>query len=324
MTALPSSLDRLGRAWVDRLRRPSAVPPERRPLRFTSDWVDAPPSQRALALGLAILSATIVLLLVNLVGVSQLEHFLSQKNLYAQLRLSVAEGSVPVSPLDNRGHVVAPGTPVAVMRAPSFGIGQEVIVQGTAGAQTQEGIGHLRSTVLPCQAGTSTLLARAGSYGFVGSLWQRMSLGSRFSVQTGQGACTYQVIDKRTAGDPAPALPTGHQGRLTLMTASGTPFMPTGVLRIDAMTVGDAFDAPNVSTPSTSVPDSEQPMATDPTNAFALVLLLELLVAGSIGATWLWKRWGAWQTWIVAAPVLGVVFLLCATCVNQLVLPNLL
>lgn len=328
MSGIASRLAGSSRQWAGSLRRRPGAPGAPigpavplAPPRVQAK-VDAPPFQRALSMTLGIVSATIIALIVALVVVSPIQHYAGQKNLYNQLRLSLAEGSTPVGPLDVKGNPVVLGTPVAVMTAPVIGIGREVVVEGSAGSQTMQGIGHQRNTSLPCQVGTSVLMARSGSYGAVGAAWAALRTGQEFTMQMGEGSCTYQVLDQRHPGQISPPPPTGREGRLILTTAAGLPYMPTEVLRVDAKLVTDAFDRPAQLT--AAIPPSEAAMGTDPTNAFALVLLLELLVAAVLAATWLWRRWGRWQTWIVSAPVIGVVFLLCATCVNQIVLPNLL
>ncbi|WP_202565840.1 sortase [Agreia sp. COWG] len=276
-----------------------------------------------MSLLLAMVSVVIIFLLANLVVVSQVQHYAGQANLFSELRLSLAEGSAPVQPTGVDGQIVSPGTPVAVMFAPVVGVSREVIVEGTSSGQTMIGAGHRRDTVLPCQVGASVVMARSGGYGGVGSAWAKLTPGDEFTVTTGQGSCTYTVRGQRMAGDDAPAAPTGRQGRITLTTAYGVPFMPTEVLRIDADLTSDAFDRPVTAFPPGSLPESEAAMGVDTSNLFALVLLLELLIAVAIGATYLWRRWGKWHTWIVVAPVAVTTGLLTATSINYL-LPNLL
>jgi sortase A len=286
-------------------------------------WVEATPANQALSLILVMISFTILFLLVNLVFVSQVEHYTSQKSLYSQLRLTLAEGATPVAAVTHGGALVAPGTPVAVMNAVKFGISREVVVEGTAAGQTMKGIGHRRDTVMPCQVGSSVLMARSGAYGGVGSKWAKFQPGNRFTITMGQGVCTYEVTGLRNPGDAAPPLPVGREGHLTLMTAAGRPFMPTEVLRIDAKLVSHAYNKSVSAIPAGAIPTSELPMGIDTGNVFALVLLLEALVAVAIGATWLWHRWGRWQTWIVAGPVGLALGLATASSVDYL-LPNLL
>jgi sortase A len=294
-----------------RSRRPATV------------WVEASPGAQATSLLLAMICGVILFLLINLAFVSQLEHYTTQKALYSQLRLTLAEGSTPVAPLSSRGKLAALGAPVAVMQFPTVGIGQEVVVEGTTGAQTMDGIGHRRDSVLPCQTGTSVLMARAGSYGAVGAAWAQLSPGDTFTVTMGQGSCTYQVMDHRNAGDKAPPAPVDKEGRVVLTTASGAPFMPTDVLRIDAKLTTDSFARSGNVFPQGSLPDSEAAMGADASQLFGLLLLLEVLVALALAGTWLWRRWGRWQTWIVITPLALAFGLLAATNLNYL-LPNLL
>ncbi|SDZ45196.1 sortase family protein [Herbiconiux ginsengi] len=272
---------------------------------------------------LQMISIVLLVLVVDIVAISQVQHYAWQNSLYQDVRLHLAEGSVPTGPAGADGQVVAPGTPLAVFRAAELGIDHEVIVEGTASAQTMQGIGHLRSTALPCQVGTSVLMARASAYGGIGGAWSRLVPGQRFSVTMAQGACTYEVMGSRLAGDQAPPFPIGREGRLILTTASGAPFMPDGVLRIDTKLVTDAFDRPPLVLPDAALPASERAMGADSSGAFGLLLLLEVLVAAALGATWLWKRWGRWESWIVAVPVIATIGLLAATNVNSF-LPNLL
>lgn len=286
--------------------------------------VEAPAFQRTLARALGLVSAALVGLVVNLVLVSPVEHYTAQTRLFAELRLHLAEGSAPTGPLGTDGRLVEPGTPVALFSAPGVGLGRSVVVEGTAASQTMVGIGHRRDTPLPCQHGTSVLMARSGAYGAEGDAWKRLAVGDRFTVTMSQGTCTYQVTGVRSAGDPAPPAPGPGEGRLTLTTAAGAPFMPTEAYRVDASVVADAFTRPSVSFPPGSLPDSEAAMAKDPSNGFALVLLLQLLTAIGIGIVWMRRRWGRWQAWIVGTPPLLAAFGTVATVLNQLLLPNLL
>ncbi len=294
-----------------------------RPRAVAEPRVPAGPAQQALALALAMFSGVLLALLINLIGISQLQHLTTQASLYKELRLTLAEGAVPVGPLDATGKVVALGTPVAEFSAPEIGIRHEVIVNGTSSAQTMQGIGYRRDTSLPCQAGASVLMARSGGYGAVGQAWTRLQNGDRFAVTMGQGSCTYQVVDQRLAGQKAPLPPSDGTGSLTLVTATGRPFVPTGVLRIDARLVSAAFPRSPVAFPSGALPASEQVLGTDSSQLFPLTMLLEALVALAAAATWLWRRWNRAKTYIVVTPLALALVFLTAQNVN-LLLPNLL
>lgn len=297
-----------------------------RPKKAAAAWVEATPFQQAVGLLLATLSTAILAILVILVVVSPIQHFTTQNALFDQFRLTLAEGSVPVGPVTADGELVDPGTPVAMFDAASIEVDEEIVVQGTAAAQTMQGIGHRRDTVMPCQEGTSVLMARAAAYGGVGGSWARLEPGDEIGFTTGQGTCTYTVTGLRYVGDDAPAAPGAGSGSLVLTTAAGLPYMPNEVLRIDATLNETAFETASTALPSASLPTSEKAMAVDDSLAvwFGLILLLELLVAVVIAVTWLWRRWNKWQTWIFAAPVLAAVAVITAQSVNQLLLPNLL
>jgi sortase A len=272
-----------------------------------------------------LVSACILLWVVNLVVISQVQEYFTNHALYGQLRLALAEDATPVGPYTAQGALVPAGTPLAVMSSAQVGMSDAVVVQDSGPAQTMQGIGHLPDTVLPCQAGVSALLARNGSYGGyrLGAKWAEMVEGDEFTVTMGQGTCTYRVEDRRLAGQRAPAPPTGTGGSIVLITAEGSPFAPTGVLRIDATLVTKSFTPPTATIPASAVPASQNPMGNDTGDLFELVLLLQVLVAAAIGAAWAWHRWGAWQTWIVATPILVTFGLLAANNIN-LLLPNLM
>ena len=285
--------------------------------------IAAPPAQRALSVALLMFSALVLVLLVNLVGVSQVQFATSQNTLYNQLRLALAQGATPIGPLTSTGDLVALGTPLAVMGNARLGLDREVVVAGTTSAQTMVGVGQRIDTALPCQAGTSVLYARSGAYGAIGAAWQKLQAGDTLTFTMGQGSCSYRVTGIRVAGEQAPTPPTGTAGRLTLVTASGPSFVPTGVVRVDADLVGAGFTRPAVRFPTGALPDSHREFGIDGSQLLPLVLLLELTVALVFGSITAWRRWSRIKTAIVFSPVGVAVILLTADSVNHL-LPNLL
>lgn len=285
--------------------------------------VPAPPWARGMAMLLAMISAGMLLFAVDLLLISPEQHKTVQAQLYGQLRLQLAEGSAPVSPVTSDGKVLPLGSPVAVFDFSTIGIHREVAVEGTGSGQTMEGIGHRRDTAMPCQVGTSVLMARDGAFGAVGGAWKWLAPGDQFTVTMGQGQCTYEVLAQRSTGDAAPVAPTGREGRIVLTTAAGAPFMPTDVQRVDAELVTPAFDRPTAQIPVGSLPSSELAMGSDDGQLFGLVLLLEALAAVIITGMWLWRRWNHWQTWIAVGPLVLALGLLCAHSATYL-LPNLL
>jgi LPXTG-site transpeptidase (sortase) family protein len=271
--------------------------------------------------GLTLLSVVLLSLLANVTVVSQLQHFTAQHSLYDQLRLSLAEGSTPIGQLDAQGHLVARGTPIALLEIPDLGV-KEVVVEGTASRQTKVGVGHRPDTPLPGQPGVSVLMGRAAAYGGVFGQLDRLAAGRTFTVTTGQGRSTYKVIGVRTGTVKLPAL-VGSAGRLTLVTAAGSPFLPHGVMRVDADLVSTAYPRPAVAFAGGVIDDAEQGLAGDPSRLFSLSWLLELLVVVAVGAVWVWKRWSHQAALVVVGPVVAAVGLACADRICDL-LPNLM
>jgi sortase A len=220
------------------------------------------------------------------------------------------------------GTLLSDGDPVAILSIPSIGV-REVVLEGSSSGVTANGPGHRRDTVLPGQPGTSVVLGRQSAYGGPFSRIQELAPGATITAITGQGRSTYRVIGVRYAGDPGlPAL-TGKQGRLTLETARGLPYVPAGVVRVDAQLVSAPKDAGLRQTTPNTLPRADRELASDPSTAWLLVFALQaLLIALLVGARTL-DRFGPQRTWIVFAPILlaaGVV----ATDQAARLLPNLL
>jgi LPXTG-site transpeptidase (sortase) family protein len=269
---------------------------------------------------MTILALVLLTLLLNLTVVSQIQHFSAQHRLYHQLRQTLAEASTPIGQLDAKGRPVRPGTPIALLKIPSLGI-SEVVVEGTASRQTKIGVGHRPDTPYPGQPGTAVLMGRAAAYGGVFGKLDRLRPGQVFTVRTGQGLARYKVIGVRD-GQKVPAL-TGTAGRLTLVTAQGSPFLPHGVLRVDADLVSTSFGRPPIAFAPGMIAANQQALGSDRSRMFSLSWLLELLVLLTVGAVWAWKRWSHPAMWVVFVPVLAATGLACADRVCDL-LPNLL
>lgn len=270
---------------------------------------------------MTVLSIILAVLLFNVMIVSQVQHFAAQNRLYDELRLQLAEGSIPIGQTDVDGRLVEPGSPVALLRIPALGV-SEVVVEGTASRQTKLGVGHRRDTPLPGQAGVSVLMGRKTSYGGVFKRLDELRPGAEFAVTTGQGVARYRVIGPRTATSKLPAL-GAEAGRLTLVTASGPPFRPTGALRVDAELISQAQPRPGAVIGAGAVPEREGVLRGDSSQAFALSWVVEALIAAVIAAVWSWRRWHRRATWIVFAPILALLGLTAADFVSSL-LPNLL
>jgi sortase A len=279
------------------------------------------PSRQVLSYVLSLVSLVLLVLLVQLTLVSQLQHFAAQKSLYRELRLHLAEGSVPIGQQDINGRLVTPGTPLALLEIPEIGV-REVVVEGTTSRETRIGVGHKRDTPLPGQAGGSVLMGRAAAYGGAFGKLDQLKAGDTFTVTTGQGVSTFAVIGQSTGDISLPQLAPGG-GRLTLITAAGTSFMPTGARRLFASLVTPAFPAPPVAIAKGNIEPSEAAMAGDWGTLVPLSWLLELLIGLSVAAVWTWKRWGHKGTWIAFAPLLVAVSVAGADRICAL-LPNLM
>jgi len=248
------------------------------------------------ALALGFLAVWLVAFALVLSGVQESR---TQKLAYDQLREKLAAATAPL------GGAIVPGTPVAVLDAPSIGLAQ-VVVEGTSAMAMQDGPGHRRDTVLPGQAGTSVVYGRSVMFGAPFAKVPQLAPGTQLKVTTGQGEFTYVVDRVRRAGDPVPAALQPGKGRLVLVTSEGEGWQgrlaPTTTVFVDATLTGDA--QPTKAGRPASVVDAERPMGHDSASLLALMLWLQLFVVASVALVWAWYRWGRWQTWLVGMPLL--------------------
>lgn len=270
---------------------------------------------------LVALASVMLFLVVHLVLIGRLEHRAAQATAYEVLRNQLAKGVAPVAQVDPTRHLLATGRPIALLEIPRLHI-QEVVFEGTTGEVLTRGPGHLRSTVLPGQAGTSVIYGRAAAYGGPFGGLHRLRKGDLVQVVSGVGkTVSYAVIDSRKAGDPLPAQPAAGSGRVTLVTAEGAPFVPNGTLQVDADATQQVSPASPVAT--ATVPGSERAMGRDTSHLWQLLLLLEALLLVAVASVVAWRLWGRAQAWIVFVPVTLLLADLVAGQVARL-LPNLL
>jgi hypothetical protein len=173
--------------------------------------------------------------------------------------------------------------------------------------------------VLPGQVGVGVVMARRAGYGGPFSRLAELRRSDVLKVTTGQGEHMFRVLDVRHANDPRPAVPAKGEGRLTLVTADGPPYLPSDVLRVDAGLVTPAAASSGV-LPAYALPDAEQAMAGD--NG-ALVGWGLVLVLAACGVVYTYQWLGLWQAWVIGVPVLGALGLTVADNIASL-LPNLL
>lgn len=242
-----------------------------------------------------------------------------QAVLYNTMRERLASQTAPV------GGAIAPGTPVALISAPSINVVDTVVVEGTASGDLMAGPGHRRDTALPGQAGVSVVYGRAalfgGPFGSIGSAHQ----GDTLTVTTGQGVFTYVVEDVRRVGSNFPPPLKQGAGRLTLVSVEGggrfSALSPQEIVYVDAALQGDAQPTP-AGRPAI-VPTAETAMQGDPSSLLPLALALPLLLGAILAVVYGRSRWGGWQTWLVGMPiVLAALWLVSQAAIG--LLPNLL
>ncbi|MFC4032784.1 sortase [Streptomyces polygonati] len=291
-----------------------APPPPRPPAGHRTDPRFAVPGA-----ALTLLAVLLLGFVVNLTVLGHVEHARAQQNGYATLRAELALGTAPVGRLDDNGKPVPTGDPVAILHIGRIGL-REVVFQGTSSGVLTSGPGHRRDTPLPGQPGTSIVMGRQWGYGSPFNHLHELRAGDRITVTTGQGQQQYRVTGLRRAGDPAPVQPGAGQGRLVLMTATGGLYTPHGVLRVDAELVSAAQPGPPA---GGGIDAAEQPLAGDQSAWLPVLLWLQALLVVTIAATWIYRRWGRWQTWICGLPVLTAIVVGLSGAATEL-LPNLL
>lgn len=280
------------------------------------------PRQQLVRVVLLMLLAVSGGMVLHLTLISGLQHSASQRNAFEVFRGKLAAGTVAVGPVDDVGAPVPLGTGVAYLEIPRLDL-HEVVRLGTTPGVLFGGPGLRRDTPLPGQVGTSVVLGRRAAYGGPFSDIASLRSGDAITVTTGQGVFAFEVIGVRRAGDPVPPALLRGKARLSLVTADGAAFMPSGLLRVDADLVGDAVGGARPGVPSGALPASEQALGTDSGTLWALALWLQAFILVAVAAVWAWHRWGRPQAWIVFTPLVALVGLGTAGELARL-LPNLL
>jgi sortase A len=287
--------------------------------------VEVPPLSQRLQLIRAILVLLVVVsgtMLIELVLVSSPQHSAAQERAFDRFRADLARGTAPIGPTDSKDHELAIGTPVAYLEIPSIGLHQ-VVGEGTTSSALFSGPGHRRDTPLPGQIGSSVVFGRRAAFGGPFARIDELNKGDLIRVTTGQGAFTFRVLGVRREGDPVPVPPAAGTARLSLATAAGTPFLPSGVVRVDADLEGDAVVGPARIVNATTLPAEERVMAGDARTLWVLALWLQALILLSLAAVWVWHRWGRAQAWVVFLPPLILVGMFASGEAARL-MPNLL
>lgn len=238
---------------------------------------------------------------VTLVG--SLQHSRAQYVLYQQLRSELALATAPLGQLDVDGVLVPNGTPIGVITISRLSVNQ-VFVQGTRPADLMNGPGHRRDTVMPGQAGTTIIMGRQATYGGPFSGLSAFNIGDEIEIVTGQGTSTYKVFNIRRAGDLLPQPLKAGDGRLELITGDGVPLMPSGALYVDASLESEVKQTPSPVFTKEVLDSSELAMGSDSNGWFLTLFWFQWLAVAALALRWVRSRWGMWQTWIIAVPVL--------------------
>ncbi len=136
-------------------------PPHGRPIR---------PGEAAETLYLFSSACTIVALiclwmLLQMIVLGRFSEARAQHLLYTEYRSELATETAPTGALDYDGKPVVAGSPVALMSIPAIGLHDVVVVDGTTSGNLLDGPGHLRTTPLPGNVGTSLVMGRSTTYG---------------------------------------------------------------------------------------------------------------------------------------------------------------
>lgn len=285
--------------------------------------------RRLAASGLALLSGLALAFGGYVLALSPIQEHRAQVVSYVRLRNALALGTQPVTP------PIPAGTPVALVQIPSLGL-SEVVLEGTSGATLMAGPGHLRTSVLPGQAGVSVLFGRRAAFGAPFRLIGTLTRGSEILTTTGQGVARYVVTDvgqsRGTASLVRAATEPGY-GQLVLVTAGGTPYLPAGVVYVDArLQVGTgsavASGAPAGAPfpegpPVAAVGPAEFILGSDTAAMLPLALWSQLLLVVVLALSVAWTRYGRPTTWLVGVPIVLAVGWHVAEATARL-LPNVL
>lgn len=303
-------------APVKTAKKPKAAKP-RTAHRSLPIWLRRPPSRQTVRkpaptpreirwwVGVVwlVLSALALGFVAHTTLVGSLQHSRAQYVLYQELRAGLALATTPIGQLDVDSKLAPIGTPIGTIAIPAIGV-QEVIVQGTTADALMEGPGHRRDTVMPGQEGTSVLVGRQATYGGPFSGLASLKPGDKIVVVTGQGTSRYEVFGIRQEGDLLPEPLKSGEGRLELATADGIPLAPSGVLYVDAALTTEPKETPSPVFTKEVLDAAEWPMATDSDAWWRTLVWLQWLALAAVALRWVRSKWGLWQTWVIAFPVL--------------------
>jgi hypothetical protein len=274
---------------------------------------------------LILLATAVASFAIHIFLVSPVLHARAQQVTYAEFRVALSEGTAPTGQLTREGTVHELGTPVAVLTSDELGLERELVLEGTTGQVLSRGLGHRRSSVMPGQPGVCVIYGKAWSYGGPFRDLGELPIGSEIAVTTGQGDHTYRVTGLRRPGDVLPPAPdaAAGEGRLTLVSAEGSPYVGGSIVYVDAELTSPAVPAPGLAFSSAALPPSEEAYGTEPAAWAPVSLYMLAIAAASLATAYCVVRWGARQAWLVGFPVLLLLSTLASGEIMRL-LPNLL
>lgn len=251
--------------------------------------------RRIVRRGLLAFSAFVVGFLVFLLFASALPHARAQAGLQRRFEAELANAVAPVN------DPIATGAPVAALTIPALGV-HEVVVEGTKSAQLAKGPGHLRSSALPGQPGTSIILCRRLAFGAPCRNLDQLERGNRIVTTTGQGTVTYAVVGiERAAADDARVF--DRAGSTLVLVTMDPPLLGSTRLVVRAEPVGD-LQPRGTRAPAAPLRIDDLGLAGDRSAAGVLLVWLEVLVLLACTAVLLFRRWARWPAYLVSVPPL--------------------
>lgn len=245
---------------------------------------------RAVAVTMALAAGLLLGFAVYLLALSGVSEAHAQNNLRNELRRELAQATAPVGPTGE-------GRPVALLDIPALDIRTLAVVEGTSSRDLMAGPGHLPSSPLPGQAGTSVLFGKRSTFGAPFARLLRLKIGDRIVATTGQGRAVYVVSSFGDTRHPAPA---NSANTLRLVTAEGQ-WSTSGSVVVSADLTTPVQDAPGGRPP---VIERWQPMTNDPGGSLVpLAGWSQLLLLTAVVGTWLLHRGPRWPVVLCVGPI---------------------
>ncbi|MBN9620922.1 MAG: sortase, partial [Actinobacteria bacterium] len=170
------------------------------------------------------------------------------------------------------------------------------VVEGSSSRDLMNGPGHLPATVLPGQAGVSTILGKGTTFGAPFRRLLTLQPGDRITATTGQGVSTYVVSSFGDSDRPPPA---NSANRLLLVTGSGGS-APGRVVIVSA----DLVSPVQIADTPAAARAVDRPRARDTDDSLVpLAGWSQLLLLVAIVGTYLFHRAPRWPVLLCLGPV---------------------